>query len=32
MLPAKTQAAVKALRVSKGIKPAIALAKKLGRP
>ena len=30
MLPARQQAAVKALRVKKGIRPAIALAKKLG--
>jgi hypothetical protein len=31
MLPARQQAAVKALRVRKGIKPAIALAKRLGQ-
>jgi hypothetical protein len=30
MLPSKQQAAVKAMRVKKGIRPAIALAKKLG--
>jgi hypothetical protein len=31
MLPPKQQASVKALRVEKGIRPAIALAKKLGK-
>jgi hypothetical protein len=31
MLPARQQAAVKALRVKKGIRPAIALARKLGK-
>ena len=31
MLPPKQQSAVKALRVEKGIRPAIALAKKLGK-
>lgn len=31
MLPAKQQASVKALRLEKGIRPAIALAKKLGK-
>jgi hypothetical protein len=31
MLPARQQAAVKALRVKKGIRPAIALAKRLGK-
>jgi hypothetical protein len=31
MLPARQQAAVKAMRVSKGIRPAIALAKRLGK-
>ena len=31
MLPPKQQASVKALRVAKGIRPAIALAKKLGK-
>ena len=31
MLPPRQQAAVKALRVKKGIRPAIALAKRLGK-
>jgi hypothetical protein len=31
MLPARQQAAVKALRAKKGIRPAIALAKRLGK-
>jgi ribosomal protein L30/L7E len=31
MLPPRQQATVKALRLEKGIRPAIALAKKLGK-